>query len=163
MIVSAAIAKKHGGAIGVSSNGIPGEGCVFYVEIDTTTLDETSGELTTLSPHALASQDSENRALQLSAFRETQQTSRKGLHSIVSNRSSGPRRVLVVDDSLLNVKMIVRGVRPFFDVVTEVKVRRLSFLVLKTLRLTLNNRLSMDRKPLILFASLCFLVALRYL
>jgi hypothetical protein len=113
--VSAAIVKKHGGILGVTSSGIPGEGCVFYIEIDATALDEAAIAATAVDNRLTAS----SSGVQMSAFRTADSFSQQSTLNLLTAGSTS-RRALVVDDSAMNVKMVSRGIRPYFDTVTEV-------------------------------------------
>lgn len=143
--VSAGIMERHGGAIGVTSSGVPGEGCVFFVEL----MVENQG----LSLHSslVATQETsellflQQRAadqcthLQLEspsgsiAFTRTSERDRidqlvaeeeGGEEGVCVNHEEtgglGPLTALIVDDSLLNVKMARRVLSIEFDEILEV-------------------------------------------
>ena len=126
---------KHGGRIGVKSSGVPGEGCVFFVEMGVQICDDIANGAEdfaqTHNPLTYLAYNSSSEISDHTDKHETQQgspsTTTSHLLSHVSPVLEGAqarrkRRALVVDDSRLNVKMLTRSVRKLFDVVSEVKV-----------------------------------------
>ena len=124
-----AIIQRHGGSIGVVSSGIPGEGSLFYVEIEAL---RSLTDLIHANPDKEASMSSRQRIpllpvngasvtsncsdLQLSSFRHMS-------GSCSSEILETPKvfsRALVCDDSRLNRKMIAAAIKNRFDAIDQV-------------------------------------------
>eukprot|EP00602_Paraphysomonas_sp_CaronLab_P000748 CAMPEP_0185028374 /NCGR_PEP_ID=MMETSP1103-20130426/13995_1 /TAXON_ID=36769 /ORGANISM="Paraphysomonas bandaiensis, Strain Caron Lab Isolate" /LENGTH=486 /DNA_ID=CAMNT_0027562765 /DNA_START=929 /DNA_END=2389 /DNA_ORIENTATION=- len=121
MWISKAIIDKHGGNIGVESSGIPGEGSLFFVEVDTASFidhgtSSVSLGFTPLSSHAPSEDDilelempRNGRLSSSESIVEKEITPQSSVNSSVTPLAPvllGMTSAFVVDDSPLNRKML---------------------------------------------------------
>ena len=140
--------ERHGGKIGVTSSGIPGKGCMFYIELAVDDWQATSApssptshfsrhplDLSTnpSSPSSSSSSSSSSdsvsstkpllQVLEIPTFKAPASTY-LALDELDEEREMGGFvkvwRALIVDDSKLNVKMARRVLHGYFDEILEV-------------------------------------------
>jgi hypothetical protein len=141
--VSSGIMERHEGMIGVTSTGVSGEGCVFFIELAVS--DWTPVPVKRFSISSTASFQSEEdggNSLESSSKPLLPATSsfqvesgsaaqtptphhkfRNSLYAPLDDEETGTCKVwraLIVDDSQLNVKMSRRVLKPYFDELLEV-------------------------------------------
>lgn len=124
-VVSSAIVKKHGGYIQAISSGVPGAGSIFYVDLpilpDTDTKDHedirliTSHDTKKVIPHKMNHSNSS-----LSSPSASQTT----LVPTSSASFCNPpllhfKCALVVDDSLMTRKMLVKSISNYFETILQ--------------------------------------------
>lgn len=138
--VSAGIMERHEGTIGVTSSGIAGEGCVFFVEIavdDWLPRPRHCHSKRPISPgrsflevefsesddsHASRSLTSTKHTLSRSGSLRNTSHGSSMQYSVLDDVHDDDKkwRALIVDDSKLNVKMARRVLGSLFDELSEV-------------------------------------------
>lgn len=103
-VVAAVIIREHGGNIGVTSSGIPGEGSIFSIELRTT---DSSTEPSLLTPQPVQSPIESGET----KLHDRQRHSAKVSPKIeVESSNHQYRRALIVDDSHVVRKMLAKSI-----------------------------------------------------
>lgn len=110
----------------MKSSGVPGEGCVFYVEIPIVSMNglhalPRSDPILTIESHRDMVQPSSYQELGGAGIETDNGMLLSDLERSSSRVLLHRPRALVVDDSPLNVKMLSRAIRPYFDTILEVR------------------------------------------
>ena len=114
LLVAHAIIDKHGGVVGVRS--VLGEGSVFHFDLP---IIEARQNIDSENRPRAESMDSSTRTRRDIDVDLSTRTARLGsLH--FHHRKNSRHRALVVDDSQLNRKMVMKVVSKYFDIALQV-------------------------------------------
>eukprot|EP00602_Paraphysomonas_sp_CaronLab_P003234 CAMPEP_0185018422 /NCGR_PEP_ID=MMETSP1103-20130426/1154_1 /TAXON_ID=36769 /ORGANISM="Paraphysomonas bandaiensis, Strain Caron Lab Isolate" /LENGTH=613 /DNA_ID=CAMNT_0027548233 /DNA_START=927 /DNA_END=2768 /DNA_ORIENTATION=- len=124
LFISKSIVERHNGSIAVHSEGVPGKGCVFSIDLEARTTPPRGREVVALSPPREAFVVRQMSEPEASSDNEMSETDHSKLES--------GKRALVVDDSPLNRKMLVSILKMWFPTIDEAENGEESVKAVKT-------------------------------